>query len=139
MNYRALFFFAATSISSVTYAGQLDVIDTSSLFSGIVLPAQVPTPIQAINTPPTVDTVVAPPPAQQQATENQAASDLSQLQNLETTVTTVLQQDINSLFGTADPQILSDIKVTLNALLATNALSAQEQQMYVDLIEALAK
>jgi len=139
MNYRALFFFAATSISSVTYAGQLDVIDTSSLFSGIVLPAQVPTPIQAINTPPTVDTVVAPPPAQQQATENQAASDLSQLQNLETTVTIVLQQDINSLFGTADPQILSDIKVTLNALLATNALSAQEQQMYVDLIEALAK
>ena len=139
MNYRALFFFAATSISSVTYAGQLDVIDTSSLFSGIVLPAQVPTPIQAINTPPTVDTVVAPPPAQQQATENQAASDLSQLQNLETTVTTVLQQDINSLFGTADPQILSDIKVTLNTLLATNALSAQEQQMYVDLIEALAK
>ena len=137
MNYRALFFFAATSISSVAYAGQLDVIDTSSLFSGIVLPAQVPTTIQPINTPPALDTIVAPTPTQQQATKNQASSDLSQLQGLETTVTTVLQQDINSLFGTADPQILSDIKVTLDALLATNALSAQEQRLYLDLLDAL--
>ena len=139
MNYQALFFFAATSISSVTYAGQLDVIDTSSLFSGIVLPAQVPTPIQAINTSPTVDTVVAPNPTQQQATENQATSDLLQLQGLEATVTTVLQQNINSLLETADPQILSEIKVTLNALLATNALNAQDQQMYLDLLEVLAE
>ena len=139
MNYQALFFFTATSISSATYAGQLDVIDTSSLFSGIVLPAQVPTPIQAFNTPPTVDTIVAPTPTQQQTTESQASSDLSQLQSLETTVTTLLQQDINSLFGTADPQILSDIKVTLNALLATNALSAQERQIYLDLLDALAE
>ena len=139
MSYRALFFFVATSISSVADAGQLDVIDTSSLFSGIVLPAQVPTPIQAISTSPTVDTVVAPNPTQQQEIENQATSDLLQLQGLEATVTTVLQQNINSLLETADPQILSEIKVTLNALLATNALSAQEQQMYLDLLEVLAE